>query len=275
MNRMSLGKFLVVLTVLAAPCAGASSLASSFIAADNGASISFTSLHQDYKEFYAGTVPDSESGNIDGVGVTFKELMPNGVYSRLALQYSHGSDVYTGHTQGGVPLIGKTENSIIDAGMRLGRAFGFPYRTALAPYATLGRYSWRRGLSGAEPYDEYYHNFWIGVGLLGQWVPVEPLVLSAYGSIGRTVSAHMSTSGLSSYGVPDQEFGLGNTTRYKLGVDMDYAVTPLVHVEAGADYLRFGYGQSAVNSLPGGGASLEPESTTKQTLYRIGIDFFF
>ncbi|MHB8408343.1 MAG: hypothetical protein ACYDHY_09695 [Acidiferrobacterales bacterium] len=237
--------------------------------------IDYVYLHQQYAESYNGTVPDREDGNIPGIAIFEGGILPSGFYVKYGLSYVDGSDAYNGQTQGGTPAVSRTQNEILDGSVRLGWAFATTANSAVAPYFTGGVHLWRRSLGGVVPYEEDYTNFWYGIGVAELYTPVRHLALSAHGSIGRTAGASMNMTGLSGIGIPDQNFTLGTEQRYTAGFDADYAFTRFFHANAGVDYTHFSYGVSEVNTVAGVGTLQEPDSTTGQLAYHVGIALSF
>ena len=232
-------------------------------------------VHQQYAETYDGATMDREDGNLSGISVRDGRLFASGAYLRFALRYAGGSDVYDGQTQGGMPDVSTTQNMIFDGGARFGWAFASSPDSAVIPYVTLGGYEWNRGLGGPVPYQEDYSHLWYGVGVAGWIAPSPRLALCVHGSVGRTDAASLYMTGLSGIGIPDQSFTLGAAQRTTVGILAQYALTRLVRLDGGIDYLRFSYGASGINVIPGVGTAQEPDSTTRQITGYLGAAFAF
>lgn len=242
----------------------------------NSVSVSYLSLRQNYAETNNGATLDSESGSIPGLAVTVRATNRRGAYGQIGMRYFSGNDAYTGHLQNGTPADGMTGNRILVFEARMGQVFPIAQDLAVLPFAEFGIRTWRRDLGGQEPYTETYRNDWLGAGVSELYAPAwagasRPLVVSASVSAAETFSAGMTTSGLATYGVPDESFGLGRKARYSLGLAADYAVTRSVYLRFGVRYEQFGYGTSSLVPIGGGYAMLEPNSTTRETTLHVGL----
>ena len=63
---------------------------------------------------------------------------------------------------------------------------------------------------------------------------------------------------------------LGSSPLYQAGLNIDYALSKILHVNAGIDYVRFDYGKSAVYS-----GYLEPDSSSTYLVYKTGLGLAF
>ena len=249
--------------------------ASPIVRAADAVGLNVLVVHQQYAETYDGATLDREDGNLSGISAFDGRLFASGAYLRFALRYAGGSDVYTGQTQGGTPVVSTTQNTVFDGGARFGWAFASSPDSAVIPYVTLGGYEWNRGLGGVLPYHEDYSHLWYGLGVAGWIAPSPRLTICAHGSVGRTDAASLYMTGLSSVGIPDQSFALGAAQRITAGIRAEYALTRRVRLDGGIDYLRFSYGASGINVIPGVATVQEPGSTTRQITGYLGAAFVF
>jgi hypothetical protein len=138
----------------------------------------------------------------------------------------------------------------------------------ITPYVELGSHKWERGVN----YGETYSNTYYGIGLLGQYLLMDKFVISADAMYGHTMQSAISvTSGPGLIGFSGD---LGNSDIYKVGVSLDWALVPRLHVTAGADYTAFNYGISA-NYPSGNLVAWEPDSKTNYTTLRLGLGWGF
>ena len=246
----------------------------------NEASFSYLSLRQNYSETINGATLDSESGSIPGIGVTLRATNRRGAFGQLGLRYFNGNDAYVGALQNGTPFNGLTGNRILYVEARMGQVFPVAPSVTVLPFTEFGVRSWKRDLGGSEPYTETYRNDWLGAGVEELYAPgwagaTRPLVLSVSFALARTFNAGMSTSGLTNYGVPDETFGLGGSTRYGLNLAADYALTPAVHLRFGVHDEQFSYGASSPVPIGGGFVMIEPDSTTREVTLHAGVAVAF
>jgi hypothetical protein len=73
----------------------------------------------------------------------------------------------------------------------------------------------------------------------------------------------------------DYPQSLGGSAILQAGGKLDYAVTPHVHVFAGADVQHFDYGASRGSAFGDGGIIFEPSSTTTQVTLSTGVAYGF
>ena len=135
------------------------------------------------------------------------------------------------------------------------------------PYLEIGSHEWDRGVNDGETYKHSYY----GVGAMIQFSPVDKLVMTLDGMIGRTHSASIDVSSAPNFaGLPIYEGSLGNFQLSRFGATADYAFTKHIHGMIGADYTSYKYGMS-----PPHYGIWEPDSKTEMTMYRVGIGYVF
>jgi hypothetical protein len=251
-------------TVGAPPCAS-----NYIVDSNNQISLDYRTVDVGYKEFFQGPL-DSESGWLPGVGVSLS-IMPtckaNWFLNNLYFNFQFSS--FTGHTEYvGGPLIGPggfgsitgPDGAIVrDYDFRLGKGFGSQV-FMITPFVGMGYHEWDRKVNAGEDYTNGYY----GVGLLLQYSPFQRFVFSADAMVGRTFDATVQVNAIPGLN-PTTTLDLGASTLYKLGLSGDYAITPIIHVNAGVEWVGFDYGISpVVNSI------LEPSSHTHDVVFRVG-----
>ena len=267
--------FSISKTILSVACAAISVSAlagtADIKASNNQAGIQFISTDVNYKETGNGTVGaagvtmDTENGRVPGVALSasaMKDLWLGNDYIEAEYSRNSGHTNYVGAAQGGV--FGSARQSdgatIIDYHLRYGKGFIMGAGLMLTPYGEIGHHNWDRNVNLGETYTNYYY----GIGVLGQYSPVEKLVLSANGLIGRTAKSNIDVTGFGSA-------RLGNSNLYRIGVSADYALTQNIHANAGVDYTSFDYSASAIQP----GAWAEPDSTSRYTTVKVGLGYTF
>lgn len=237
-------------------------------------------LNVDYMETGNGTTSgtgklDTETGAVPGKALFISRMWGNSnAYFEAQYSRCEGSTDYVGALLSGGPygsVVSKSGAILSDYSARLGKGFAVGHSglgshevNMLTPYAELGHHEWYRGVNAGETYSHHYY----GVGILWQYSPVNSrMVLSVNGLAGKTFGSYIDVTGYFSG-------ELGNSTVYKAGLGLDYALTKIIHVNIGAEYTSFAYGIS--DSYPSSlGPVLEPDSTSAYLIYKAGLGFAF
>jgi hypothetical protein len=149
--------------------------------------------------------------------------------------------------------------------LRYGKGIVLQGASMLTPFVEIGYHKWDRGVN----FGEIYSNNYLGLGVLSQAVLASRFVLSVEAMYGQTIqSAIVVNSGPSLTGF---SASLGNSVLNKVGISLDYALTPAFHVNAGYDFSAFSYGISATQPT----GLLEPDSLTKYTTLSFGLGIGF
>lgn len=215
---------------------------------------------------------DTESGNVPGfaLSLSWMDRGENHFYAEAEYDQSNGATKYIGMNASGGPygsVVSSSSVTLANFSGRFGKAFLLHDNFMLTPYAELASHKWYRGVNSGENYV----NNWLGVGALGQFSPVSELVVTANVMLGGTEGSSISVNsgpGLTGFSVP-----LGNSVIYKLGLSADYAFTKNYHANAGVDFMNFKYGISHI--VPVNGGSLEPDSNTNYTVFKLGVGYAF
>ena len=240
---------------------------------NNQLSIQLMTLNMDYAEKDdAGVLLDTEKGPVSGTTLIYTSMRTTAnVYFQGQYSRNDGKTNYVGGLIGPPPtpygsIVTTSVATVTNYSIRLGKGFeagnNYLYTSAsmLTPYIELGRQEWYRGVNAGET---YYHNAF-GIGLLWQMSSSgSSLVMSVNGLAGRTFGAYIDVTGYFSG-------ALGNSTLYKGGVNFDYALSKVLHLNGGIEYVRYSYGKSDVYS-----GYLEPDSTTSILFYKAGIGIAF
>jgi hypothetical protein len=241
--------------------------------ANNQLGLEATSLNVDYAETdNYGTLLDTEKGSVPGQSIYLSSMSHNGkLYFHAQYSRNEGKTDYVGGLIGPPAtaygsVVTTSGATLTNYSLRLGKGFelGSPDTLGrahmLTPFLELDRQIWYRGVNAGET---YYHNAY-AAGLLWQTsASGSKLVFSAYGLAGQTFNASINVSGSFSG-------ALGSSPLYKAGINIDYAPNKILHLHAGADYVRFAYGQSDVYS-----GYLEPDSTSTYVIYKAGVGIAF
>lgn len=174
---------------------------------------------------------------------------------------------------------------MIDFSGRLGKGFEVTDSVLITPYVEIGHHNWQRKIDSSFPVPniligssnskESYNNFYYGFGTMAQIAPIDKLVLTANAMVGSTFSSVMTLTGdqpsaLAAINGSNGKYNLGGSVLYKVGLSADYAIYKNFHVNAGAEYIGFDYGQSQMV-----GYSYEPFSQTNYTTVKAGIGYAF
>ena len=237
-------------------------------ASSNQISIQASSTNVNYTETDNGTTVDTEKGNVPGFGLSvsvMQDLWLGNDYFRIAYAHASGHTSYVGQPLNGGggygSLTGTSGATLTDYSLRYGKGFVIGNETLVTPYAELGHHEWDRGVNQGETYTNSFY----GAGVLGQYSPMEGVVISANALLGTTFGSNIGVAGPSGF-----SGGLGSSTLYKLGVGGDYAVTKHIHANIGVDYTHFDYGISATYS-----GYYEPSSKTDYIVSEIGLGYSF
>jgi hypothetical protein len=251
------------------PCAS-----NAIVASNNQVSFDYKAVDVGYKETFQGPL-DSESGWLNGFGVS-PSIMPacreSWLLNNLYVNFQFSS--FSGHTEYvGGPLIGPGGYGSITGpdganvrnfDFRLGKGFGSPV-FMITPFFGIGYHEWDRKVNNGEDYSNGYY----GAGILLQYSPLQRFVFSVDALIGQTFDASVLVNANPGFN-PTTTLDLGSSTLYKVGVSADYAITPIIHVNAEVEWVGFDYGISpVVNGI------LEPNSHTHDVEFRVGAGFAF
>lgn len=253
----------------------------SIVAANNQVGVDLLARRLSYTETdTSGATMDTEKGRVPGIGA-FASIMygPHNGYLALSYEGFKGKTDYTGAYIGGGgygSLVGKSGAKITDIAVRDGVGIILNPAVMLTPYVTLGYHKWERNVGDGAPggYNETYQHGFYGFGLLGQYSPVQRLVVSAHAMLGHTDGARIDA--------PDMGLSadLGDGGLYQLGLGLDYGITAGLHVNVRVAYTAWRYGASAPIYAGTNGAGqaqylYEPDSRTTDTTLKAGIGYAF
>lgn len=256
-----------------------SAMAGSFDGVNNQISLEVGQMSQRYGEYNDegvdgfGKYLDTEKGTNPTVGLTVAKTFDN-YYTAFSVGYSKGDTGYTGGVQdlstGAVaPATATTENKVLDLGAKLGYVVPVASNFQVIPHVDLGYHKWDRaiGMDTDAGVSETYKHYRAGLGVIAQYAPIQPLVLSANAMYGTTFGSDMEITSFDA----GHKFELGKRATYVFGLGADYAVAKDWHVKAGLNYNRFGYGASDIDA----NGWYEPRSSTIQTSYNVGVGYSF
>ena len=222
---------------------------------------------------YGPAVLNAEHGWVAGggfkAGGSFRFLGSEWL-SETSYQYSDGT---TRHTQPNLPpyAAGCVTNDVF---IGIGPSFTPTPRFSWTLEANAEYRKWRRGLPFNKLDFIENYTFWApGVDARVAYNPVGHFVVTARGGFAYTVNPAMSGSGDAPNEVPPHVFSLDQHNVWKTGLSMDYETGHRLHVFAGIDYSRFGFGASA-STYEGPilkGQHHEPDSVTHLAKANVGI----
>lgn len=266
-------------------------------AANNQVGVQYVNTDVDYTEKIDGQTFDTEKGHIPGFGLSvsvMKDLFLGNDYLQASFTRLNGDTHYTGEGVVAYPgfgsLLSNHHAQMTDFVARYGKGFVINDQLMMTPYGEIGHHKWSRALSfGAagsactnpcSSGSEVYNNSYLGLGLMGQYTPLDKLVLTGNILIGSTFMSSISGSGIiavPSLPLPSRGFSpqhLGSDITYKFGLNADYAFTDKIHCNIGVDYVDFKYGKSDLFRA-GYVTEFEPDSKTNYTTVKVGIGYAF
>jgi hypothetical protein len=266
----------------------------------------FVTTDFDYTETSKeGIKADTERGFVPGFGISLsvmKNLIVDNAYFAFQFSQLHGETNYVGSSNVPVPVIlgptlgaygsltQKNDAKLVDFSGRFGKGFELSNSFMITPFVEIGHHNWKRHIDSELPIltiapastvsRESYNNYYYAFGSMFQLSPINKLVLTANAMVGSTFSSTMASSGINNFAVGaignDGGAGtlhLGSSVFYKVGLGFDYAFYQNFHVNAGAEYIGFDYGQSEMSGPSS--AYYEPKSQTNYTTVRAGFGYAF
>lgn len=274
--------FFVGLMLWLSSCAFAFAAMSDIKASNNQLTLQAMAVNVEYAETdSAGKLLDTEKGRVPGRMITLTGMAGKAnFYYQLQYSRNEGRTDYVGGTISPPTPYGSVVSMsgaiITDYGVRLGKGYDYAYPEPrggyahmLTPYLELGRHEWYRGVNAGET---YYHNFY-GIGLMWQMSDAASrMVYTLNGMAGTTFGAWIDVEPSTAYSppIPALNVALVSASLYRAGIAFDYALTAVLHLNAGVDIERFSYGRSETI-----GGYYEPDSTTTLLKYKAGIGFSF
>lgn len=223
----------------------------------------------DYKEYRGGEILDSEKGTVPGVELSIplaKNYIFDHEYLKLNLSAYKGKTDYVGQYMVGGAGYGsvraKDNARITNYGLRYQKGFELSSQSLVSPYFEVSSRNWLRGLN---TYEETYKHSYYGVGVLGQISFTNNFVLSLDALYGKTFNSRIEARGAVNFSAP-----LGNSSYSKIGLGANYLFTKYLYGQFDISRVNFDYGQSIPNN-----GYYEPDSTTRATIYKLGIGLRF
>jgi opacity protein-like surface antigen len=267
----------------------------------------FVTTDVDYTETSKeGIKADTETGFVPGFGISLsvmKNLIIDNAYFAFQFSQLHGDTDYIGSSNVSAPVIlgpaslgaygSLTQQNgakLVDFSGRFGKGFELGNSFMITPFVEIGHHNWKRRIDTEVPIitiapastvsRESYNNYYYAFGAMGQFSPVSKLVVTANAMVGSTFSSSMASSGVNSIavGAIGQDGGagtlhLGSSVFYKVGLGLDYAFYKSFHVNAGAEYVGFEYGRSAMTGPSS--SYYEPDSETNYLTVKAGFGYAF
>ncbi|HQU15471.1 MAG: hypothetical protein B7Z66_07245 [Chromatiales bacterium 21-64-14] len=251
-------------------------------------SISGGGIHQHYTEWSRGlpnaaSLPDPvnrESGTVGLFRFALAKRFPaTGGWAEVRYDFGTGNTDYAGHTQGGAPLLATTDNTMHDVRARVGYPVALTRNLDVLPFLEGGYYQWDRAVANGTPsaIEEVYTHGYVGAGGRLFYAATPRWVFSATVDAGSTVAPGMDAVS------PIQGSATLGTHAYAgVALQEDYRLRGDWHLFARASYRYFGYGLSSrfpisalVNGQTFNGTASEPNSTTEQVRYSVGVAYNF
>ena len=227
---------------------------------------------QYYAEHISNIPSDSETGHASGIKL-FVSAMRNigpvsNVYGYVDYYRSAGVSSYsypgTSGANSGLVLSGYS--------LRAGKGFSIGDSVMVTPYLNYGYREWSRmiGENLPDSYQELYQYSDYGIGVIGEYTPMNKLVLK-----GRVQMDEMTGNKLNVYSLPggfngDIPLTLGKKPVYTFLVGANYSVGYHVSVFGNLSLLKTSFGQSPVND-----EVYEPNSDTTDLGLNVGVGYNF
>lgn len=249
---------------------------SGILAANNQFVVRSISTNVDYIEIGNGRLGttvgtlDTETGPVSGIALGIS-VMGEVIFDRDLLKaeydYSSGHTQYIGSYQGGTygSVVQSSGAVLSNYMLRYGTGFELGRSAMLIPYLETGHHTWDRGVNYGELYTHRYY----GAGVAGQYALGSRLVLSLEAMYGRTSESAIVVNAGGGYS--GFTAALGDSALYKAGMEMDFAVSPILHISIGVEQVAFDYGISATYRTSTTTVSWEPDSRSKYTIIKFGL----
>jgi len=236
MSRKYAACVVIFVWVLLPLCANAGEL----ISTNNTFELGMTYYKFDYKEDVDPPLKSTEDGWLPGVYFGYTYNRPDGVYTKLFLEYSSGDVDYDGTTQSGTPVrFNDSAQELYRYEWNIGYTFSVSKTFSLTPFAGIGYRFWRRGKSEIRAsfvtLQEEYEWLYVPVGLRADVVLSRRLSLEPSAGVRLVFDGTMTVLYSDIYAVNnDPELDLGNKigwwaelpVRYRFAQHWSFVVTP-------------------------------------------------
>ena len=242
------------------------------VKSNNMVGVGYLYTAQHYAEHISNMPSDSETGHASGIKLFISAMRNIGpvsnVYGYVNYYRSAGASSYsypgTSGATSGLVLSGYS--------LRAGKGFNITDNVIVTPYLNYGYREWSRVIGEGIPgsYQELYQYSDYGIGVIGEYTPINKLVLK-----GRVQVDTMIGNKLNVYSLPggfdgDIPLTLGKKPVYTFSVGADYSVGYHVSVFGNLSLLKTSFGQSSPND-----GIYEPNSDTTDLGLNIGVGYNF
>lgn len=242
--------------------------------------LSATGSWSNYKEKMnydpQGTPYDRENGWNKGFQVDASTLFDlyevKNIFVAIHFSWGEGNVNYRGsidipYLPGFIfPYNTRSHNMTTDTRAEIGKSFLLTDQLLFTPTIQAGYHTWNREIDGDK---EAYRNFLVGFMLHLDYAVTRDLVLRGRLGWDELVGNYMDADGTNG------TFHLRPRPEWIAGLDVDYRVTPSVHVIAGAQYDYLSFGGSSWLPQHGGLYAMEPSSWRNGVTMRLGAAYGF
>lgn len=240
---------------------------------DNSSSLtafgSYVSFAKDIKKVEGvpslpGQTNTSEKGIIPGLAFDIRSLFFTNLYTSFHLDIASGRLKYDGAsvtTSTYEPYTYKSQNNIVNTDLKLGYIVLSDRSLEVIPYLSGGYRYWNRGHNN-DIYRKEYTNYNANLGLWFNVLAGEDLILSPYGSIGKTFKPKVRNF------YADQDFDLQGRLTYQLGLEFSYPITDDLYLTGFGNFTHIRFGRSAwIDGV------IEPDTRTNEVKVGIGVRY--
>lgn len=246
-------------------------------------SASFTTMRFNYLEAVEDTReinPDipgdiKDSGWAFGATIAFRNVFFEKMYTELSGEYTFGKLKYEGFTKDAsfTPLSQKVSSDFFNIDAKLGFILVDTQYFQIIPYGGLGFRYWQRHTMN----DYTYYNFKPIVGAKINCAFFDDLVLSPYANIGTTYWAHAKSK---EYDDDKNYIGkanlkLGKKLIREFGLEINYRLDHELFLTGTVSHTHFGFGKSDPQDVGTRKGITEPNSTTNELRFSIGMRYGF
>ncbi len=238
-----------------------------------GLAFSFRQFH--YEETVNGAVLDRESGALPGFNADLRYTR-GAWFARGRIGYFAGGVDYDGQTQGGVPVLSRTDEAIFDGALVGGHRWSDLGRWSAAAYGGFGYRHWERDIRSTPVASGIFETYRWAYALLGttlgyRFGPRTRVALDA--GLTRTIGAQVAAD----FGGVFDAVTLEPADRFggRLGLRFAYRWAPGWTVRGGPFVRWWVLGRSPARALTQQGSPVtsvfEPASITRSVGFEAGV----
>ncbi len=253
---------------------------------NNSFSAGLTFMHFNYREAPDG-LPINIYGPAYGLAIGTRNVFFQRMYTDIAGEFAFGNLKYEGFLQNptsstpsqpppNIPYQTKQKDDFINVDAKLGVIILDYNLLQVIPYGGFGFRYWKQDTG------HKYYNFKAMAGAKLNFAPTDNWAFSPYANIGTTLGAHakppvyivLSNGTTGAYqGTPS--LSLGKKMIREFGLEINYRVDHELFVVGTISHTHFEYGRSAAQDVGVVKGEYEPDSTTNELRFGLGMRYGF